>query len=1059
MDPLWYFLNRANKSLHLSYDSQYVYYSSNDIPNINVQTSLNNNIYLNTDLLKYYIETKSYVVTSKDDKLVRERAHPLSKINQYLEGDGDKKYLSKLFGFKSNSFEIIRSSDYLIESILKYMKSSEILLDVFVVAVGIMSSELDANLVLAMSTFYSYTTLLQPAYSSFRYLICFGLKEQTLKLVAFRKSLTEKLTRRYNDDPVTKFIDDEDIPEPFSSWLNDINNVYIAINTELLIHEIAAKNAFDTKTRDYYHTGVSYDIRKGVNFINGNSIDPPLIIPMGKGPDNTKIPLISLKKNLDHTDRFEIHLFDNPENFEERGLHRELDLEHDDVIPYEKGRKGFVAGEYWGQRKLFISTLDFLIQNINPNGKNLCIYIGAAPFENGKLLLDWFPKKLLNFWLIDAREINVFSSDLSSYIDDGRVVVTSGVYFDDRFAEGITKLLSSTSQKDQITIFNEYFKNDTTPQGNNIALQNLLGMINGMNKLLFISDIRSVNTGIRNQKEDEQGVDNDNRLQSKYLQEFADVAKNLVARVTASVNRTKDVRVDEVNDYFAACLKFRMPFPEYYKDHLIDGKFYNYEKGIIRIQPWARLNSTETRLWITPDDNFELINYDAEVYEQAMAYHNIKFRSATFGQHAFGDSHDSCHDCHLELSILEEYVETFGNENLSLEEQIEDKILEMDFHFKDDKGQPVTLRGHILKLEGVSRIMKRDEFNPYREIKIARYFANLTDHFTRITDFLVRKSKTKDNLVVENIINDFLLYILYTAQDISVHPTIVNALKQIFEDRLDIPVNAKDVASILEQLTEKRDEERLKLKETLDNPHQVNVKFKKDGDMITYTAEEMIPGAANTFKSNSLRVHESVLRKLLRVEEKIYDFSTDTLLHDSYFTSRAFSILRQYKNRWNKAMGFIPKSIYDLIPRQQDNLPFFDSCSTILSGNGNSILLNDELDKLFTVQEFKLFSENYVLTDQIVTVFPPNIRPLIDAYIERWLHLLQKYNTELVAVIFILPIQYNAKLIESEFYEKDLDKQFTGEVFDTITNKNAKLEEERSVIVLKTKASSFSWLS
>ena len=63
-----------------------------------------------------------------------------------------------------------------------------------------------------------------------------------------------------------------------SHGLYDINNTYIAINAEILIHQLGAKNAFDRK--EFYYTGVSYDINKVVRLINDELVTPEIIVPM-----------------------------------------------------------------------------------------------------------------------------------------------------------------------------------------------------------------------------------------------------------------------------------------------------------------------------------------------------------------------------------------------------------------------------------------------------------------------------------------------------------------------------------------------------------------------------------------------------------------------------------------------------------------------------------------------------------------------------------------------------------------------------------------------------------
>ena len=105
--------------------------------------------------------------------------------------------------------------------------------------------------------------------------------------------------------------------------------------------------------------------------------------------------------------------------------------------------------------------LTILDSNTEAGQKTLAIYIGAAPFESGKQLLMWFPH--VNFWLIDMRE-NDFDPGLKNFIHSGRIIMSTGVPFDDRFAQGIKRFFEATSEREKIGVFNEYFKRNTSPK-------------------------------------------------------------------------------------------------------------------------------------------------------------------------------------------------------------------------------------------------------------------------------------------------------------------------------------------------------------------------------------------------------------------------------------------------------------------------------------------------------------------------------------------------------------------------------------------------------------------
>lgn len=120
----------------------------------------------------------------------------------------------------------------------------------------------------------------------------------------------------------------------------------------------------------------------------------------------------------------------------------------------------------------------------------------------------------------------------------------------------------------------------------------------------------------------------------------------------------------------ASLLKFRLPW---------DNKSTKYLKGSILIQPWAPINSTETRLEVLHKDDFEEIEYSHKTYEQQMFYFNDVIRKngyfdvpfEGFDNSLFTPSkknkrekhsmYDHCYDCSCELWLLHNYVKKFKN--------------------------------------------------------------------------------------------------------------------------------------------------------------------------------------------------------------------------------------------------------------------------------------------------------------------------------------------------------------------------------------------------------------
>lgn len=1051
MDPLWQFLQRTNKNLHLELDNQYVYRSSDDLPSLAKLTTPNSNIYLSTELLQEYMDIKAEIVTSREDIIVKEHAHPLSKINDFVDGDVDKKYLRKLFGFK-HFYHIIRSNRTLLNEIYDYLTFDHITRDPkthdtndpLVIRVQILSSELDANLIFALTPFFEFTTILQPAFSASRYLIFYNKKTDNAKmkihLEKYREDLINVLRRVSDDDPITSFIQIGSMPIAFCSWLYNINNIYVSINAEILIHEIEAKNAFDKRQRESYFNGVSYDIRKGVKLIKGEPIDPPLIIPMGPGPKGTKQPLIGFKQELSSEDRFEIHLFGEPEFMEH--LHRELDIENDEKVAYHPRKGELLSGDYWGQRKLLISTTDFLTQNTEPNQKTFCIYIGAAPFNNGKILLKWFPN--VNFWLIDGREASVFDQGLNNYIPQSRVMISGNTFFDDRFANGVIQFLQAKTDKEKIAIFKEYFAENTTSK-----VENLVDMLSNIDKILFISDIRSIDMGdmTRTKREDEESVDRDNRLQAEYLQQFIDASTKYIKSETVASNK------------FAASLKFRLPYEYPTPD-------YEYIKGIIRIQPWAPFDSTETRLWVTEVENY---SYNLKAYEEAMAYHNTKIRSATFGEHDFGETHDSCHDCHLELVILKEYCQKFNVGTSSLQanetdlaEKIEDKTFEIENIFK------LSLQEHIQRHEDRTKIRKLDGFNPYEEILRYNLRSTLKKDFETIVSNELKK--TNLNKEIKLIYLDLVLFewTIYASYG-EAKEKFIAALISLFKTRANTIISTKIATKILDQLAVKTSQLRDKFENDINGESpNISINYKTEGSLIEFTADYVGFGTkAQTL--TTLKVHKELLKKFLTAEEEMFDFTIIDLLNNQIFKTRAFCILLRYKAIWNKNLALSPNlsDIKLLKLTSEGEFNGFESCANILSAykiiktsknDVKTVKFNKNynplfpFEKQFTLKDESIFSEDFIPNDELVIVFPSNVEPIMEAYIQRWKELLEKYKNSLLEVVFIVPEKYVEQLMDSKLaFIANITKLETkvNIAFNYITNKEEKLDEERVVIIIK----------
>lgn len=104
-------------------------------------------------------------------------------------------------------------------------------------------------------------------------------------------------------------------------------------------------------------------------------------------------------------------------------------------------------------------------------------------------------------------------------------------------------------------------------------------------------------------------------------------------------------------------LKFRMVYNQ--------GENYKlpYIKGVIYYGIWAPPLSGETRLLIEKEDNYKIIDYVFNTYEEGMFFHNKYTRQYCFNNEYLeyttmpDNPYCPCYDCIAELNVLDEYAQ------------------------------------------------------------------------------------------------------------------------------------------------------------------------------------------------------------------------------------------------------------------------------------------------------------------------------------------------------------------------------------------------------------------
>ena len=168
-------------------------------------------------------------------------------------------------------------------------------------------------------------------------------------------------------------------------------------------------------------------------------------------------------------------------------------------------------------------------------------------------------------------------------------------------------------ENNRIKIYNDYFTNESAKKyiGQNI---------------LFVSDIRSGSDKMSYEEFEKQVEINNN-----YQVDWINIIKPIMSM-----------------------LKFRIPFTIKEK--------YNYFDGTIYLQPWAPIDSAETRL-IT--DGKKMILYDPLEYENKLYYFNNIVREYQFINHNIQTINGICHcfDCSYEIDAWKNYITTTENKN------------------------------------------------------------------------------------------------------------------------------------------------------------------------------------------------------------------------------------------------------------------------------------------------------------------------------------------------------------------------------------------------------------
>ncbi len=282
-------------------------------------------------------------------------------------------------------------------------------------------------------------------------------------------------------------------------------------------------------------------------------------------------------------------------------------------LPHDK-----VFVKHFGQRKLFLTELLFLTNYGHLS--NTVVYPGAAHGYHIPLLAALFPTH--KFYLYDAAN---FFEGIESY---ERIKVFNKLFLEEDAMKEEYKnaLLISDIRTTEVATFDKALENIASNIKYNEELkQDVLSLLQKEERKEFLSmklgklhlpevksflkkniseeKLKEINLKRELKAVTEQSVINDMNLQASFM-EYMRPAK--------------------------AMLKFRVPYydDEYCKSQRgsTDECFFPYYKGLLLLQPYAPLSSTEMRL-ITDSTQTKSYNYNCKEIEYKMFYFNTEIRN------------------------------------------------------------------------------------------------------------------------------------------------------------------------------------------------------------------------------------------------------------------------------------------------------------------------------------------------------------------------------------------------------------------------------------------------
>lgn len=313
-------------------------------------------------------------------------------------------------------------------------------------------------------------------------------------------------------------------------------------------------------------------------------------------------------------------------------------------LEYDPNAGIFRTSEHIGQRKLFLTELQFFVDKVPAGSAVTCVYAGAAPSNHTGMLSDLFPN--IKFILVDPNPFDVFSAKPVFLHGSGKGARESDPKMTDDRARAL--ISAAVAGSERIYVINDLMTMEIA--------RACADLVPGS---YFISDIRTNASGGADAPDTADILWNLSQQYNwmcamkpawsmlKFRHPFYAEAPEIFEKLCREEPRATDFALSRANgiDFVANQATQKLI----------------YWAGEINIQAFPGPSSTETRL-ITDGKTIHEFGAQKE-YESKLFYYNSVdrcWRHHANANASAADGFDHCNDCAIENHLWEKYVATYA---------------------------------------------------------------------------------------------------------------------------------------------------------------------------------------------------------------------------------------------------------------------------------------------------------------------------------------------------------------------------------------------------------------